>query len=155
MTQPFRDQTIAGWVSDFEESATYRELPSAAKEYAPHVLPVFLESACAVRDVPPGEIEESDLKPALLDGVGALEIPASVAPLAAALCGAFLSELQAQGRLADGRTLGLYVRALRPAFEERRHPQPIRNPGARIGRNDPCPCGSGRKYKQCCMNREL
>jgi uncharacterized protein len=21
-----------------------------------------------------------------------------------------------------------------------------------IGRNDPCPCGSGRKYKKCCMN---
>jgi preprotein translocase subunit SecA len=20
----------------------------------------------------------------------------------------------------------------------------------RIGRNDPCPCGSGKKYKQCC-----
>ncbi len=20
----------------------------------------------------------------------------------------------------------------------------------KIGRNDPCPCGSGRKYKQCC-----
>ena len=24
----------------------------------------------------------------------------------------------------------------------------------RIGRNDPCPCGSGRKYKQCCLPRE-
>lgn len=22
------------------------------------------------------------------------------------------------------------------------------------GRNDPCPCGSGKKYKQCCMNKE-
>ena len=22
--------------------------------------------------------------------------------------------------------------------------------GKKIGRNDPCPCGSGRKYKQCC-----
>ena len=22
---------------------------------------------------------------------------------------------------------------------------------ARIGRNDPCPCGSGRKYKLCCL----
>ena len=22
--------------------------------------------------------------------------------------------------------------------------------GPKIGRNDPCPCGSGRKYKQCC-----
>lgn len=21
----------------------------------------------------------------------------------------------------------------------------------KIGRNDPCPCGSGKKYKQCCM----
>lgn len=22
----------------------------------------------------------------------------------------------------------------------------------KVGRNDPCPCGSGKKYKQCCMN---
>lgn len=21
----------------------------------------------------------------------------------------------------------------------------------KVGRNDPCPCGSGKKYKQCCM----
>ena len=26
---------------------------------------------------------------------------------------------------------------------------PIRNEGPKIGRNDPCPCGSGKKYKQC------
>ena len=26
----------------------------------------------------------------------------------------------------------------------------IRNSGPRIGRNDPCPCGSGKKYKNCC-----
>lgn len=25
---------------------------------------------------------------------------------------------------------------------------------AKIGRNEPCPCGSGRKYKQCCMGKE-
>lgn len=24
----------------------------------------------------------------------------------------------------------------------------------KIGRNDPCPCGSGKKYKKCCMNKE-
>ena len=23
-----------------------------------------------------------------------------------------------------------------------------------IGRNDPCPCGSGKKYKKCCLNRD-
>ncbi len=28
---------------------------------------------------------------------------------------------------------------------------PIRNKGAKVGRNDPCPCGSGKKYKNCHM----
>jgi uncharacterized protein len=23
----------------------------------------------------------------------------------------------------------------------------------RVGRNDPCPCGSGRKYKNCCLRK--
>ena len=30
-------------------------------------------------------------------------------------------------------------------------PEPIRNPLRSIGRNDPCPCGSGKKYKKCCL----
>ena len=24
----------------------------------------------------------------------------------------------------------------------------------KIGRNDPCPCGSGKKYKNCCLRKE-
>jgi preprotein translocase subunit SecA len=28
---------------------------------------------------------------------------------------------------------------------------PIRNRSQRVGRNEPCPCGSGKKYKNCCM----
>lgn len=27
---------------------------------------------------------------------------------------------------------------------------PVRRTQPRIGRNEPCPCGSGRKYKKCC-----
>ena len=29
--------------------------------------------------------------------------------------------------------------------------QPVRNPLRDVGRNDPCPCGSGRKFKKCCL----
>ena len=29
-------------------------------------------------------------------------------------------------------------------------PQTIRREGEKVGRNDPCPCGSGKKYKACC-----
>ena len=28
-------------------------------------------------------------------------------------------------------------------------PQPVQRLGPKVGRNDPCPCGSGKKYKQC------
>ncbi|MEM8946839.1 MAG: preprotein translocase subunit SecA [Planctomycetota bacterium] len=28
--------------------------------------------------------------------------------------------------------------------------EPIRNRGEKVGRNQPCPCGSGKKYKNCC-----
>ena len=30
----------------------------------------------------------------------------------------------------------------------------IRRDKPRIGRNDPCPCGSGKKYKKCCMKKD-
>jgi hypothetical protein len=29
--------------------------------------------------------------------------------------------------------------------------EPIKNPLRNVGRNDPCPCGSGKKYKKCCL----
>ncbi|KWV46270.1 hypothetical protein AS156_21450 [Bradyrhizobium macuxiense] len=29
--------------------------------------------------------------------------------------------------------------------------EPVRNPLRHVGRNDPCPCGSGKKYKKCCL----
>jgi uncharacterized protein len=30
--------------------------------------------------------------------------------------------------------------------------QPVRRSEPRVGRNDPCPCGSGKKYKKCCLH---
>jgi preprotein translocase subunit SecA len=32
--------------------------------------------------------------------------------------------------------------------------EPVRNVGKKVGRNDPCPCGSGKKFKACCMRKE-
>lgn len=33
--------------------------------------------------------------------------------------------------------------------DQDRRIEPIRNSGEKVGRNDPCPCGSGKKYKAC------
>jgi len=35
--------------------------------------------------------------------------------------------------------------------EARLGPAPIRSATPKVGRNDPCPCGSGKKYKHCCL----
>jgi len=32
--------------------------------------------------------------------------------------------------------------------------QPFRHENERAGRNDPCPCGSGKKYKKCCLKKQ-
>jgi preprotein translocase subunit SecA len=32
--------------------------------------------------------------------------------------------------------------------------QPVKKEGKKIGRNEPCPCGSGKKYKKCCANKQ-
>ncbi len=45
------------------------------------------------------------------------------------------------------------TRAYRPGAEGRS--KPVARPRAmKVGRNDPCPCGSGRKYKSCCMHKD-
>jgi len=40
----------------------------------------------------------------------------------------------------------VYTRPLREG------PAPVRA-AAKVGRNDPCPCGSGKKYKHCCLGK--
>jgi len=32
--------------------------------------------------------------------------------------------------------------------------EPAINPTRDVGRNDPCPCGSGKKYKKCCLGKD-
>jgi len=52
----------------------------------------------------------------------------------------------------DGDILGRPEARSQPRLAERslRPTAPIKIAGKKIGRNDPCPCGSGRKYKKCC-----
>jgi preprotein translocase subunit SecA len=42
------------------------------------------------------------------------------------------------------------VRNVTAGGDSDRPQQPYRRQGKKIGRNDPCPCGSGKKYKKCC-----
>ncbi|MCX7130877.1 SEC-C metal-binding domain-containing protein, partial [Aeromonas sp.] len=48
------------------------------------------------------------------------------------------------------------ARILHAYFLAQRSERPVRSQPVvapiKIGRNEPCPCGSGKKYKQCCLH---
>ena len=54
-------------------------------------------------------------------------------------------------RLSVSRNLPRPGGAIGPAVSRSGRPtQPVSNPYRYVGRNDPCPCGSGKKFKRCC-----
>ncbi len=58
------------------------------------------------------------------------------------------SMIMSTGERLLGKTSGPGLPLKRPTATVQRPPeQPYRN----VGRNDPCPCGSGKKYKKCCL----
>lgn len=42
----------------------------------------------------------------------------------------------------------------RIAYRNRLLSKPVTNK-IKVGRNESCPCGSGKKYKKCCLNKNL
>jgi preprotein translocase subunit SecA len=60
--------------------------------------------------------------------------------------GATIHEAAPRMQAADGQMTN--------AGGEAKKPEPIRNRGEKVGRNDKCPCGSGKKYKNCCMRTQ-
>jgi uncharacterized protein YecA (UPF0149 family) len=45
--------------------------------------------------------------------------------------------------------ISLELQPAEPEDNEERKSEPVRV--TKVGRNEPCPCGSGKKYKKCCL----
>ncbi len=151
--EPWIRDTIELWVADYLDDAALRSIDGALRPQAEELLVTFLFQACAVQGLPPGEIGRREVKEALLEGMQSFSVAEKVRPKVPRTIGDFLSDLEHRGRLADGAMLGKYVAAMREAYLEAtaEKPAPVVRPAEKIGRNDPCPCGSGQKYKKCCM----
>ncbi len=62
---------------------------------------------------------------------------------------------KALGRVLDSQIKKAAKRMANPdaPLYEPESSQPLRRTTPKVGRNDPCPCGSGKKYKKCCLNK--
>lgn len=153
MPNPYARDQIDNWVSDFLGGQGAVKFTGPIVEYAQEALAALLAGACDVRKVEPGDIEEADVRAALLGPVAALDIPKPVRAVVPDLCAAFLDDLETSGRLSGGRSLGRFVRAMRDSFLKASGGSgtPERRVAPKLGPNEPCPCGSGQKFKRCCQ----
>ena len=153
MVHELTRERLEGWVADFCHGSAGETIPAAAADWAPQLLTTWLVAACDRADVEPEDLEQADLRGALLETVARLDVPPAVHAAVPELCRDLLADLEQAGRLADGRELGAYMVAARPAYERAvsGKGETIRRPGSKLGRNDPCPCGSGKKFKRCCL----
>ena len=62
----------------------------------------------------------------------------------------WMSEEEEARMVADIReSLADHLQNVRTYWFDKARPETVRREGPKVGRNDPCPCGSGRKYKNC------
>ena len=148
---------IESWSGDFAGSfAAFSALEGAALEFAGEITREFLLAACKRDQVTPDEITPEGVRDALLEKIPELALPQEARERAPEVVALFLEWLEDGGRLAGGRELALSVRAMASGYLKRLAPDGgVRRPALRraaekIGRNDPCPCGSGKKLKKCC-----
>ena len=73
-----------------------------------------------------------------------------------------LAKLEAMpdSKLLTRQNLAAIVKSTHDSFRKLRQAALPKAPtarvsAARVGRNEPCPCGSGTKYKRCCINRSI
>ena len=69
--------------------------------------------------------------------------------------GAAVHESAPRAISGNGDIRGQQQAAITNSQQGDKKPEPIRNRGERVGRNDPCPCGSGKKYKNCHMRQAV
>ncbi len=152
MVDAYTKERIENWVGDFVHGDRAREFNSGTLESAPEILVRFLAGACDARGSSLENLEEADLRASLVGEVARMELSPTARRETPGLCAALLSELEREGRLGGGRALASFVRAMQGAFEAANGPaKPFVRPGSELSRNDPCPCGSGKKYKKCCL----
>ena len=145
---PIKKEDADAWIAEFSESTLHSLLKDSLKEHAEKILSLYLEKA--------EELDEENTRGVLLEEMPELELPEEPRRDVPDVLQAFVEWMEDAGRLAGGRSLGIYVQSLAKDYRNRCKPggglrvPPVVKKTEDIGRNDPCPCGSGKKYKKCC-----
>jgi hypothetical protein len=140
--------TLQDAVSDYTHSEHYLFLDSDLKEHAESLLSYWCEQA--TNDPEPDDIENA------LKAVGQLDLPIQARQSFPKLLQTYFEYLDSVGGFPKTSAWSMQIEYLEPKYLESFRTdgtmkgETVRKTLPKVGRNDPCPCGSGKKYKKCC-----
>jgi hypothetical protein len=144
------------YLAEYAESPQFLFLPAEAKEHAEAVLSAFFDRAALRGASSLGTLTTGVVEAVLLQDMGRLALPVPAKRALPGLLEGFFGFLGESGRFPAAGALQMCAEALSARFlaslreDGSAKGETFRNSSATIGRNDPCFCGSGRKFKKCC-----
>ncbi len=146
------------WLQEYLESENFRLFYYGSKSLAEPVLAAFFKSVQergnrSLIEISPGLVQAvllEDLIRVQVSGEDKKEIPRVLEN--------FFIFLDESGRLPGKQSIIERIRSCGHQYQERIRQDgsvkgvTYRKKGSEVGRNDPCPCGSGKKYKKCCAS---
>jgi len=156
------DARVRAEVADFLSSSHAADFPPSERAAVGEVARAFLSICYGDLGVRPDLLDAEHLREALLDVLPRrLDPKESISRRAPAIVKALLDHHFEQKPNASAWNLETVFDDARATFADRLEesggsearpdsPEPLRRPGSKLGRNDPCPCGSGKKWKKCC-----
>jgi hypothetical protein len=146
------------YIDEFCESNYFLLLDPSVKEHGLGIIGEFLRQ-CRDRGAKSPEAFSPEMcEQALFEGMAILDLPLLVRKGIPVLLSAFFTYLSDSGKYPPASAWDGWIRAIGGRYMGK-----FRNDGSvkgetfkknytDVNRNDPCPCGSGKKFKKCCMN---
>ena len=152
----FRDQADS-LIAEYAGSEHFLLLQGPAKERAEGVLGAFFREAAQAGRATLDDLKAKDVEQTLLTAMPRLDLPAEAKRAVPDILEDFFAFLKDSGRFPPAGAWRMCVEAMKPKYLAS-----LRDDGSvkgttfkknytDVGRNDPCPCGSGKKFKKCCM----
>ena len=146
------------YVGDYASSEYFAFLSAAMKNHAEALLHHFLDEA---RTSTSGSVAEFDARlceQLLVEKMAGLDLPMEVRQGVPHLLEEFFEYLAATGKYPAAAAWAAWMPEIGATYARRFREdgsvkgETVRKTLDKVGRNDPCPCGSGKKFKKCCID---
>lgn len=144
-------------ISEYAGSEHFLLAEGPARDRIEGILSAFFREAAALGPAGLDDLKAKHVETVLLESMPRLDLSAEAKRAIPDQLEGFFAFLKDSGRFPPAGAWRMCVEAVKP-----RYLASLRADGsvkgttfkkqyAEVGRNDPCPCGSGKKFKKCCM----